>query len=154
MSLTNPFIILHYLRIHNVNILRATKHKNKAGMIQAYHIRSQSSMLSWTQLSSPFSFLTAAVTQLSISWSALVPGTNTVLKWPRSGHFKAVVLAGTCLWPVMEYGIWAISQSLVIRSFLLRALWKWHSRTNKSPLLDGLVSQAVAHFLPSPPYTN
>lgn len=156
MSSTNPLIISHYLRIHNVNILTASSlnTRTKRGRHKPIKWDPKAACCRWTQLSSPFSFLSAAVTQLSISRSALVPVTNMVLKWPRSGHFKAVVLAGTCLWPVMEYGKWAVFQSLVMRSFLRRALWKWHSHANKSPLLVGLVSQAVAHFLPRPPYTN
>lgn len=30
---------------------------------------------------------------------------DMVLKWPCSGHFKAVVLAGTCLWSVSKWAI-------------------------------------------------
>lgn len=56
--------------------------------------------------------------QHSVSWqepSRRSPSprvTNLVLKWPCSGHLKAAVLVGTCLWSVIELSKWAISLSL------------------------------------------
>lgn len=94
---------------------------------------------------------------VSVSQSALIPGTNMALKWPCTGHFEAVVPAGTCLLSVIELYKWAIFPTLhtmVICSFPWWPLWQWHSHANKSQLLLSLVSQATAHFLLSPPYSN
>lgn len=43
--------------------------------------------------------------------------------------------------------------TVVMCSFLWRALWKWHSCTNKSLVLLGLVSHSLHQLITSPAYT-